>query len=294
MRDCLAGLNHRLAEDFDPLLLKALLIHSAKYPAHLDLGPTDRLKEMGYGRPGSIDEIIYNSSHEITLILRDTIVRGGYIEILDFPFPPELVNDGEYYGEVVLTLVAGTRLDGTQGAEYCQSNIKVAFSTYDAVKARDMSASTVLNPVGKENPCNILLPSNYAQRFQSYLDSSFTPERQLRNYTGKFHSVKKYAVNLSEMTGAKRRFGLTAPKKWFLKLEGLFAQAAEMAAEIDGEELSQDFALIVTIRDPRRRHNVYNSVARSLTTNNFQHSNVKLRNEVQINLRNTLGDSSEE
>jgi hypothetical protein len=290
----LAGLNHRLAEDFDPLLLKALLIHSAKYPAHLDLGPTDRLKEMGYGRPGSIDEIIYNSPHEITLILRDTIVRGGYIEILDFPFPTELVDDnGEYYGEVVLTLVAGTRLDGTQGAEYCQSNIKVAFGTYDAVKARNTTVSTVLNPIGKENGCNILLPSNYAQRFQTYLDSPFTPERQLRNYTGKFHPVKKYAVNLSEMTGAKRRFGLTAPKKWYLKLEGLFAQAAEIAAELDGEELSQDFALIVTIRDPRRQHDVYNSVTRNLTTNNFQHSNVKLRNEVRVNLRNTLGDQDD-
>ncbi|MBO3272973.1 S8 family peptidase [Hymenobacter defluvii] len=288
----LAGLNHRLAEDFDPLLLKALLIHSAKYPADLDLEPADRLKEMGYGRPGSLDEIIYNTPHEITLILRDTIVRSSFIEIFDFPFPDELVNeDGQYYGEVILTLVAGAKLDGTQGAEYCQSNIKVAFGTYDTLSDRDMTKPGILNPNKREGGLNVLLASNYAQRFQRHLDNPFTPERQLRSYQGKFHPVKKYAVNLGEMTESKRRNGLTAPKRWFLKLEGLFAQAAEIAADQDGEELSQDFALIITIRDPRRQHDVYSSVTRSLVDNNFQHSNVRLRNEVQINLRNSLGDS---
>ena len=287
----LAGLHHRLAEDFDPLLLKGLLIHSAKYPAHLQLEPSDRLKEMGYGRPGNIDEIIYNSPHEATLILRDTIVRGGYIEILDFPFPTELINEeGEYYGEVVLTLVAGTRLDGTQGSEYCQSNLKVTFGTYDAVKPRDITVATVLNPLGKENSCNVLLPGNYAQRFRRHIDNAFTPERQLRSFLGKFHPVKKFALNLSEMTGSNRRFGLMAPKRWFLRVEGLFAQAAEVTADQDGEELSQDFALIITIRDPQQQYDVYNAVTRNLTTFNFQHSNIKLRNEVQVTIQN-LGNS---
>ncbi|NID10644.1 S8 family peptidase [Fibrivirga algicola] len=285
------ALSHRLAEEFDPLMLKALVIHSAKYPAHLDLEPTDRLKEMGYGRPGSVEEIIYNSSHEVTLILRDTIIRGGYIEILDFPFPPELVNeDGEYYGEIVATLVTGTRLDGSQGSEYCQSNIEVSLGTYDSVRERDTKVATILNPVGTENPCNVLLPSNYSQRFQKYVDDSFTPERQLRRYSGKFHPVKKYAVNLSEMTPAKRRTGLNAPKQWFLRLKGLFTQAAEMIADADGEELSQDFTLVVTIRDPLQQHDVYSSVTRSLTNNNFQHSNVRLRDEIRINLRNSFDD----
>ena len=291
----LAGLNHRLAEGFDPLLLKALLIHSAKYPSHLELGPTDRLKEMGYGRPSSVDEIIYNSPNDVTLILRDTLVKGeGYIEILDFPFPQELVNEeGEYYGEIVLTLVAGAYLDGSQGSEYCQSNIKVSFGTYDRIIQRDTAKPSILNDLGKENPVNVLLPSNYARRYQRYLNSSFTAERQLRTYTGKFHPVKKYAVNLSEMTASRRRLGLGAPKKWFLRLDGLFAQAAEIAAEANGEELSQDFTLIITIRDPLKKNDVYSSVTRGLSTNNFQHSDVKLRNEVKVSLRNSLGGSGE-
>ena len=287
----LAGLNHRLAEGFDPLLLKALLIHSAKYPSHLDLGPTDRLKEMGYGRPSTIKDIIYNSPNEITLILRDAITKGGYIEILDFPFPEEMQMDGEYYGEVILTLVAGASLDGTQGAEYCQSNIKVSFGTYDHITQRDTTQRTILNPLGKANPINILLPNNYAQRYRRYLNNPFTAERQLRNYTGKFHPVKKFAVNLTEMTPARRRLALATPKKWFLRLDGLFAQAAEVAANMNGEELSQDFTLIITLRDPLNKENdIYSSVTRGLTSNNFQHSDVRLRNEVKINLRNSLGD----
>lgn len=278
-----AGLNHRLAEEFDPLLLKALVVHSAKYPISLELDPTERLKEMGFGRPGTLDSILYNSPHESTLILSDTIVRGTFIEILDFPFPNELINvDGEYFGEVIVTLVANTRLASTQGAEYCQSNIAVSFGTYSSVVSRDTTRATVLNPVGKDNPCNVLLPGNYAQRFQRHIDSEFTPERLLRSYRGKYHPVKKFAVNLSEMTQSKRRIGLQAPKRWFLRLEGLFAQAAEVAADADGEELAQDFVLIVTIRDPTGQHNVYNAVAQNLTTYNFQHSNIRLRAEVEV------------
>jgi len=279
----LANLHQQIDGEFDPLLLKALAIHSAKYDASITLTPQERLKEMGFGLPSPASEIIFNAPYESTLILQDNIVRGGYIEILDFPFPEILANDqGQYYGEIILTLVYNPRLDGTQGAEYCQSNIDVSFGTYDRIKLRDTNVQTIINPLGKENPYNLLLPAHYAAKFRRYNDHPFTVERQLRDDLGKFHPVKKYAINIQEMTEANRVRGLTAPKKWYLKLNGLFSHAAENAAAVDGEVLSQDFCLIITIRDPLKQHDVYNVVTRNLTLNNFQHSNIQLRNEVNV------------
>ena len=285
----LGGLNQRLAEKFDPLLLKTLVVHSASYPANLTLNPITRLKELGYGRPQSVEQIIYNSAHGITLILRDKLVRGGYIEMWDFPFPEEMIDNAQYYGEVIITLVSATRLDGSQGPEYCQSDLTVSFGTYDYVQPTVTKKKNPKNPLQKVNPENFLLSSAYGAAYRKHNDSPFTRERQLRDYEGKYHPVKKYAVNLEELRNSKRKAGLTAPKKWFLKLEGLFAQAAEMAAVADGEELSQEFCLAITIRDPRQQHDVYSSVTRHLTTSNFQHNNIQLRNQVPVQLRNSRG-----
>lgn len=289
-----AGLHHRLAEKFDSLLLKALVIHSAKYPEHLPLNPSDRLKEMGYGKPSAIDEIIYNAPNEVTLILQDNVAKGGWTQILDFPFPQELVHEGQYYGEITVTLVGGTWLDGTQGSEYCQSNIEVQLGTYDSIKEHDVTKKGVLNEVGTDKLSNILNPAFYSKRVQSRIDHPFMSERQLRNYNGKFHPVKKFAVNLDELTTSNRSTMLQAPKKWCLQVKGLFRQAAEMAAKQTGEVLAQDFTLIITIRDPRNQHDVYSLVTRGLQDNNFQHKNISLRNEVRINLRNDLDGGSSE
>ncbi len=283
-----AGIAHRMASDFNPLLVKALAIHSAKYHPDLDLPPTDRLRELGFGLPCSMNEILFNSPNESTLILQDTLVSGGYVEILDFPYPDVLVNNvGQFYGEVIITLVTDPRLDGAQGAEYCQSNIDVSFGTYDRVRQRDIRRPTVSNPIGKHGNQNLLLASRYSAKFQRFIEHPFTSERQLRKNMGKYHPIKKFAINLDEMTNANRVLCLTAPKRWFLNLNGLFSHAAEATAAANDETLSQDFCLVVTIRDPLQQKDVYSSVTRNLTQNNFQHSNIQLRNEVGLNLRNS-------
>ncbi|WP_163778631.1 hypothetical protein, partial [Proteus mirabilis] len=74
-------------ESFNPLLLKALLIHSAKYPEEMKMDIADKLRLAGFGMPANIDDILYNSANEITLILQDSIERGNYINIMDFPYP---------------------------------------------------------------------------------------------------------------------------------------------------------------------------------------------------------------
>lgn len=278
----LAGINHHLNEEFNHLLLKALSIHSAKYPENLDLSLTERLKQMGFGLPEKVDNILYNVPNEITLILQDSIVKGNFIEILDFPFPENLVENGFYYGEIILTLVNTPILNGNQGAEYCQSDLKVSFGTYDQVKERDTRISTVINEIGAEGAKNLLNAVNYGKRYLKTHMGKFATERLLRNYSGKYHPTKKYAINLEELTAANRERGLKHPKKWFLRIEGLINGFAEDMAIMDGEELSQEFCLIITIRDTKNYKNVYDSVTRQLDTNNFLHQNLKIRNQVQV------------
>src|SRR5690606_9315482 len=83
----LSELNLKISESFNPTLLKALAIHSSKYPEGLNLPISERIHQMGFGVPDSADNIIYNDPHEITLILQENIVKGEFIEILEFPFP---------------------------------------------------------------------------------------------------------------------------------------------------------------------------------------------------------------
>lgn len=112
----LSELNFKIKEDFNPTLLKALAIHSAKYPNKLSLPINERVNQMGFGIPSPADEIVYNDPHEITLILQENLSKGEFIEILDFPFPESLVdNEGHFYGEIKVTMVAQPVLREKQG-----------------------------------------------------------------------------------------------------------------------------------------------------------------------------------
>ena len=142
------GLYQELDEDFDPLLLKGLIIHSASYSDNLKIPATERTKQLGFGVPGSISQILYNAPHEATLILRDTLSKGEYIDVMDFPMPKSLIRDGYYTGQIIATLVNDPMLDPTQGVEYCQPKVDVKCGSYDAKEERDVSKRNMLNPGG--------------------------------------------------------------------------------------------------------------------------------------------------
>jgi hypothetical protein len=285
----ISGITGRLAEDFDPLVIKALVIHSAKYPSSVTLGQTERIQQMGYGLPGSVDDILYNSTHEITLILRDNIEKGTFVDIMDFPFPDELVDEnGLFYGEIVVTLVSQPYLDGAQGPEYCQTDVTLSLGTYESIKQRDMEARNTRNPIGRNNPQNVLLPSHYQAKYRRGRSvNSFSSERQLRDDSLKYHPVKKYAVNLSEMTEAHRMRALPSARKWYLQMKALSNYAIEQV--MSREDLTQEFCLIISIRDPHKQKDVYSAVTRKLDSFNFQHANIKLHTTNRIDLRNSLG-----
>lgn len=62
-----AELSYLVKEEFDPLLIRALLIHNAKYPSSCGMNMADKVAQMGFGMPSSVNEMLYNSSNELHL-----------------------------------------------------------------------------------------------------------------------------------------------------------------------------------------------------------------------------------
>lgn len=282
----IASLNHSINEPFNPLLLKALVLHSAKYPEDLAIPPHDRIKYMGYGIPAITQDILYNDPNEITLVLQDTLTQGNWVQMMDFPFPPEMIDNGYFYGEVIITLVSAPILSETQGCEYCQSNLLVRFGTHDGVRRREghdeRSDRRIRNRLDTTGPMNLLSGGLYKAAHRKATAGQFARERTLIEYEQKFHPVKKYAINLEELTPANREKYTAVPKHWYLEVEDLYRLHTIERSVIDGVQLSQDYCLIVTIRDNRKQHNVYDRVSQLLAERNFLHSNVRVNEQARV------------
>jgi hypothetical protein len=245
-----SGLDSMLNESFNPTLLKALVIHSAKYPEEMKMSIADKIKYAGFGLPSNIKDILYNEPNEITLILQDTLEKGHFIDILDFPFPQSMVDaDGYFYGEMTVTLVTSPILEASQGAEYCQSNIDVKVGTYDDKVERDMTNPLIKNPIGADGRQNILAMTNYSKKASTDLDTPFATERMLVTYGDKFQPIKKWSVNFDEFTESNKEKFLKVPKNWYLKVEGLYRHFIEEKCDLEDRTPSQDFCLVVTIID---------------------------------------------
>ena len=277
-----AGLNFKINESFNSTLIKALIIHSAKYPEEMKMELAEKINHSGFGLPSNIDDILYNEPNEITLILQDTLEKGSFIDILDFPFPQSMIDeDGYFYGEVTVTLVTSPVLEVSQGFEYCQSNIDVMFGSYDNKTVRDITKKTIKNPVGADNRQNLLAPHLYSKKVKNF-DDKFSSERMLISYGNKFQPIKKWSINFDEFTPANKEHFLKGPKNWYLKLEGLYRHYTEAKAEAQNFTPSQEFCCIVTIKDTKKRGNIYNEVTQLLNNFSFVHGNVKIRQEVEV------------
>ncbi len=280
-----AGIDSMLNEKFNPLLLKALIIHSAKYPEEMKMAISDKINSAGFGLPSNISDILFNQPNEITLILQDTLEKGNFIDMLDFPYPQTMIDDeGYFYGEVTVTLVTSPILEVSQGAEYCQSNIDVMFGSYDEKVERDTTKPIIKNPIGADGRQNVLSTAVYSKKASKDTATPFATERMLVSYGDKYQPVKKWSVNFDDFTNANKEKFLKAPKNWYLKLEGLFRHFTETKCELQKITPSQEFCLIVTIKDTKKRGNIYNEVTQLLDNFSFIHSNVRIKEEVRIRL----------
>jgi hypothetical protein len=195
--------------------------------------------------------------------------------------PSCLIKDGFFTGQIIATLIYAPILEPSQGAEYCQSNIDVLLGTYDAEKPRDMTKRNILNPVGRENPQNIFAHSLYSKiKIRNGTGTFPRRERLLIEYADKYYPVKKYAVDLSELTTANRRY-ITRNKHWYLMLTGLYRSFSEQKA-VHLEKLRQDFCLLVTIKDPSGELNVYDEAVQQMDAFNFWHNSINLSSQVSV------------
>lgn len=276
----IANLYYYLNKDFNSLLLKTLIIHSAAYPKEVKTSLEEKIKSFGFGLPPATTNILFNNENEITLILQDVLPKGQFIEILDFPYPDILIDEkGYFYGKIIVTLISNPILKINEGREYIQSDLTIQLGTFDKTKIRDISKPNIKNPIGKDNPQNLLLPSLYS-RNKKRKDILF--ETDLIQYRDKFHPVKKYIVDLDEMKKGNRDKHLKSPKKWHLKIEGLYRRSIEQDAVINNKMLSQDFCLAITIIDTKNRHNIYDRVSNLLDVNQFIHHSIRINQNVTI------------
>lgn len=191
--------------------------------------------------------------------------------------------NGYFRGQIILTLVNKNLVDEKQAGEYCQSNIDVLFGTYETEKERDTNKPTIKNPMGLDENKNILNDGLYSARSKGiHPATGFERECTLVKYGKKYHPVKKYAIDLAEMTPAEREKWLPANRKWFLKIEGLYRDFVEKDAAKKDYQLSQEFCLVLTIRDPLGQVPVYDEVTQLLNQENFIHHNIKVRNDIRI------------
>ena len=281
-----AGIQQRFEEPFDPLLIKALIIHSASYPDGLNLSIDERVNQVGFGIPKNVDNILYNSPSEITLILRDKIARGGYIDIMDFPMPNCLIKEGIYTGQVIITLVYKPILDHTQGSEYIQSNVEVKFGTFKNKRERDTTDPRIKNPFAREESQNLLVSSIYSKPKRNPIINEFIRKEGInKSYNeNSYYSVKKYSVDLSCLTPKKMEDHIGKDVNWYLFLNGFYRNHILKKATNTLVNLDQEFCLIITIRDPSQESNVYEEMTERLDNKNFWNSNIKLTDEVEIPL----------
>lgn len=277
-------LSFMMNEEFDSLMIRALMIHYAKYPDNIKMKMSDKIVQMGFGVPIKASDILYNSPDEITLILRDTLDKGSFIEMFDFPYPTSLMDENGYYtGQIILTIVNKTLVNDKQAGEYCQSNIDVMFGTYENEKDRTITNSKAKNQYGINENQNILSEGLYNAKAKGiHPINGFERECTLVKYGRKYHPAKKYAIDLDEMTQANRDKWLPGGRKWYLKIEGLFRDFIEKDAIKRDYQLSQEYCMILTIKDSKKKAPVYDEVSQQLTERNFVHHDVRVRNVINV------------
>lgn len=276
-----ANLQLALDGDFDPLLIKALIVHSATFPGDSLVPNVEKMQEMGFGIPAPLQGILSDDESSATLILRGNLPKGEKIEINDFPMPSSLVKDGYCTGQIILTAAFAPLRASQEGAEYCQSDIEVKFGTYDSKKPRDTTVPGILNPIGRKGGENLLKPGLYsAPRLKAKDDEFSRREKMLIKYRGKYAPMKKYALDLADLT-KKNREKVAADRLWYLELKGTYRDKIEREALAKQTPLSQEYCVIITIRDPTGEAPVYNEVPQLLDQHGFWHQNVQLANQVR-------------
>lgn len=230
----------------DLLLAKAMLIHSARMNSRdlIDKN-TENIKYYGFGMPSNnVGEILHCSDDEVTLVFRQKIVQGYYLEMFDFPFPTSLIYDGKCHGEIGMTLAYNPILDDKYGHEYCRINIDAGFGTYKyGANGKPIYHSCV--------PLETAWDKRYEK---ARVENGF-----------KWSPVKSYYKKISNQ-------GIKAEEGWKIRID---------MTPRDGMTISpQEFVLIVTIKDPNG-NDIYTEMVNGLRDRGYYTNNLETKQQVR-------------
>lgn len=278
-----ANLAHRINKDFDPTLVKALLVHHAGYNNTTGLDNSALLNEQGYGLPSDLNTMLNNDADEFTMIWQPSL-NVGDAQIQDIPFPSSMVGeDGLLYGDITVTVVSDPILKASEGTEYCQSDVEVLLQTYDDINYVPLNAvgisSYYRNSERLVNPKNILAKELYSSK--SWKSNNYQ-ERTLIESEYKYQPVKKYHVNLEMMRPASRSNWLTSTKKWCLSVKARYRDAIVTDRDYDGVIEHTRATIIVTIRDQKHKGVAYRECYNSLGEHNFVHSDIVVQQRIEV------------
>lgn len=283
-----AHLAHRIGNHFDPTLIKALIIHHSQYPSVLTKTDNGVLNSYGFGIPATLDEMLYNSEDEFTMVWQPEIVptNGTDYQIIGFPFPSSLVDDeGNFYGIVTVTVVSSPYLMESEGNEYCQTDIEVSLEPIDSIDYVTVGAPGVSpiyrNETRVNTTRNILTPSAYSKKQPSI----FLKERNLIISKNKYQAVKKYQVDLSTLTPAVKA-KMKGKTEWVLKIRNLTRDAAKdkltTLLQDTGEIVTIPVSIVISIKDSLGKKIAYDEGIRLLDHNNFIHNDITIRQDIEI------------
>ena len=209
--------------------------------------------------------------------------NGTDYQIQDIPFPAEMVDaDGYYRGELIVTVVTEPVFRNSEHGEYIQSDVEVLLQTYDDTAYYVLGAAgtprTYRNSdrlVGQEN---VLTKGRYGQR------SFDTDEAEKRTiiWGEPYQPVKKYHVNLQQMTRSQKEKCLKSGRHWGMSIKATYRDAtmADKATGVVTEDVKA--VVILTLRDTEHGRIVYDRCMQQLEARNFAHNDVAVRQRVNV------------
>ncbi len=228
--------------DLSPLLARALLVHGARHPiTNKRIDTINDHYYFGFGLPKRLHKILNGDEHEITLVFEGRLnYQEGinWINITDFPFPPSLTEGEKINGNILVTLAYQPHLNPNLGSEYCRSNVDIKLRSQVDDEYKTITKGCASNELEFEEKW----------------------EKKLMMKELKWSPIKQ--VEFNSPRGSK------GTKKVSLELFPTWRQISEK------QEIP--FAIVVTIRDPKKQASVYKDVSR-LLIESYTSTDLRLR-----------------
>lgn len=228
--------------------LTALLIHSARQPACLDMYNKKIARQfVGFGLPASSDEFLAGAPHQATLLFYDDMQNKKDL-FFNFDWPQSLVKNGTCSGEAMLTMVYSPPIEDAHDGELVRINLEAVLHQRKAdgkweKRSEDSFASE---------------PNKAASAMEKHLIEDGL----------KWGTVKQ--VRFASKNGVGKA------SEWRVCIKYLTRSGEDFPAA------GIPFAAVLTIKDPEMAKPVYQDMKIGLTTRNVLTSDVRATVQPQV------------